>query len=276
MSNNIGPAAGNKVQVGNTHLNVVAHGAGRPLLLVHGFPLDHSMWQAQIGELARDFRVIAPDLRGFGLSEVTSGTVTMQQFADDLAGLLDALQITEPVVFCGLSMGGYIGWQFVARHRQRLSALIVADSRAVADNEKAAAGRLETADKVEREGTKVVASAMLPKLFPAREIERGAPFVKATEAVMLAAPPSGVAAALRGMAQRPDFTGELAKIDLPTLVICGAEDAIAPPAEMKSIAEAIPGGRFVEIAGAGHMAPLEKPAEVNAAIRSFLKKQSSA
>lgn len=259
-----------KVSVGNVQLNVLDQGSGKPLLLVHGFPLDHSMWRGQIEGLADKFRVIAPDLRGFGESEVTEGTTTMQQFADDLAHLLDALQITEPVAFCGLSMGGYIGWQFVARHRNKLAALIIADSRAVADSQKAAAGRLETADKVEKEGSKVVATAMLPKLFPAAAIEKGEPFVKATEAVMLAAPPAGVAAALRGMAERPDYTNELAKIDVPTLIICGAEDAIAPPAEMEGIAKAIPGAKFVSIAGAGHMAPLEKPAEVNAAIREFL------
>lgn len=263
--------SGNKISLGDMHLNVVEQGSGPPLLLVHGFPLNHSMWLAQIADLSSHYRVIAPDLRGFGLSEVTRGTVTMQQYADDLAKLLEAMQVTEPVIFCGLSMGGYIGWQFVARHRNKLAKLIIADSRAVADNEKAAAGRKETADKVEKEGAKVVAEAMLPKLFPARDVEAGKPFVKATEAVMLAAPPAGVAAALRGMAERPDFTSELPKIDVPTLIICGAEDAIAPPAEMEGIAKAIPGAKYVSIAGAGHMTPLEKPAEVNAAIRAFLK-----
>ena len=262
--------AGKKIAVGDTHLNVIEQGRGPALLLVHGFPLDHSMWHEQIDGLSRDFRVIAPDLRGFGQSEVTRGTVTMQRFADDLAALLDELGVTKPINFCGLSMGGYIGWQFVARHREKLGKLIIADSRAVADNEKAAGGRKETADKVEKEGTKIVADAMLPKLFPAREIERGAAFVKATEAVMLASPPAGVAAALRGMAARPDFTSELSKIDVPTLILCGQEDAIAPAAEMEGIAKAIPGGKYVSIAGAGHMSPLEKPAEVNAAIRAFL------
>jgi pimeloyl-ACP methyl ester carboxylesterase len=255
--------------IGECLLNVVQEGSGRPLLLVHGFPLDHSMWEGQIDALADQYRVIAPDLRGFGQSCVTPGTVTMQEYADDLAALLKAMHINEPVIFCGLSMGGYIGWQFVARHADKLAALIVADSRAVADNEKAAAGRLETAAKVEKEGTQVVADAMLPKLFPAREIERNAPFVQATKEVMLAAPRSGVAAALRGMAQRPDFAKELPKIKVPTLILCGAEDAIAPPAEMEQIAAAIPGARYVSIAGAGHMAPLEKPTEVNKAIRDF-------
>jgi pimeloyl-ACP methyl ester carboxylesterase len=262
-----------KVSVGNGQLNVVQAGSGRPLLLVHGFPLDHSMWQGQIAALSGDFRVIAPDLRGLGQSSVQApgATTTMQEYADDLAGLLNALGINEPVIFCGLSMGGYIAWQFFARHRQRLAALIVCDSRAVADNEKAAAGRLETATKVEQLGPQIVADAMLPKLFPASAIERKAPFVEATRQVMLGSPRPGVAAALRGMAKRPDFTGELAKIDVPTLILCGEEDAIAPVDEMKSIAEAIPNGQFVGIQGAGHMAPLEKPDEVNTAIRNFAK-----
>lgn len=263
-----------KISVGGLQLNVAVMGTGRPLLLVHGFPLDHSMWVGQIAALSGDCRVIAPDLRGFGQSGATpaSGdTTTMRQYADDLAGLLDALRIDEPVVFCGLSMGGYIAWQFFAHHRQRLAGLIVCDSRAVADNEKAAAGRFETAAKVEQTGPRVVADAMLPKLFPASAIERKAPFVEATTEVMLSSPRAGVAAALRGMAERPDFTAELSKIDVPTLIICGEEDAIAPVAEMKSIAEAIPTAKFVAIQNAGHMAPLEKPDEVNTAIREFVQ-----
>src|SRR5437773_12119040 len=120
------------VQAGNVRLNVVESGRGSPLVLVHGYPLDHSMWRSQIDGLADICRVIAPDLRGFGASEVTPGTVTMEQMADDLVALLDALQIAEPVVFCGLSMGGYVGWQFALRHRSRLAKLILCDTVAVA------------------------------------------------------------------------------------------------------------------------------------------------
>src|SRR5262245_28604658 len=100
------------LQVGNVRLNVVERGKGTPLVAVHGYPLDQSMWQHQIDGLSDLCRVIAPDLRGFGASDVTSGTVTMEQMADDVAALLDALKIGEPVVFCGLSMGGYVAWQF--------------------------------------------------------------------------------------------------------------------------------------------------------------------
>src|SRR5689334_1088803 len=100
------------VQAKNVRLNVVERGRGTPLLLVHGYPLDHSMWRGQIDGLSDVCRVIAPDLRGFGASEVTAGTVTMEQMADDAAALLDAQKINDPIVFCGLSMGGYVAWQF--------------------------------------------------------------------------------------------------------------------------------------------------------------------
>ncbi|MEX2025908.1 MAG: alpha/beta fold hydrolase, partial [Pirellulaceae bacterium] len=106
-----------RITFGDISLTVTERGARVPLLLIHGFPLDHTMWSAQIDALARQNRVIAPDLRGFGGSDVTPGTVTMAQYADDLAQLLDAMQVREPVVFCGLSMGGYVAWQFWARHR---------------------------------------------------------------------------------------------------------------------------------------------------------------
>src|SRR5262245_55947000 len=112
----------NPVRVGNMSFNVLQRGSGTPLLFVHGFPLDHTMWDAQVAEFSKDFRVIAPDLRGFGKSHVTPGTMTMEQFADDLAALLDELRVTEPIVFCGLSMGGYIAWQFWRRHSSRLKA----------------------------------------------------------------------------------------------------------------------------------------------------------
>ncbi|HEY2411185.1 MAG TPA: alpha/beta fold hydrolase, partial [Pirellulaceae bacterium] len=119
------------VQVNGIKLNVVERGTGVPLLLAHGFPLDHSMWSGQLDGLSDRCRVIAPDLRGFGASDVVPGVATMQQMADDLAGVLDALAIREPVIFCGLSMGGYVAWQFALRHRTRLAKLILCDTRAI-------------------------------------------------------------------------------------------------------------------------------------------------
>ncbi len=264
-----------RILAGDVSLHVQERGTGRPLLLVHGFPLDLTMWRSQVEELSREFRVITPDLRGFGQSDVTPGTVTMEQYADDLAALLDAMQIDQPVVFCGLSMGGYIAWQFFARHRSKLAALILCDTKAAADSAEAAAGRLKTADKVLAEGASVVAEAMLPKLFAPGSLTQAIPGVEETRQVMLRTSPAGIAAALRGMAARPDFTARLETLNLPTLLVGGAEDSIAPPAEMRGIAAAIPGARFIEILAAGHMASLEQPQPVNQAILEFAKGLSS-
>ena len=153
-------------------LSVNDVGQGWPILFVHGFPLDHTMWREQLADLSRDHRCIAPDLRGFGQSTVTEGKVTMEQFADDLAALLDGLAITEPVVLCGLSMGGYVAWQFARQHATRLKALILCDTRAVPDSAEAAANRLKLADDVVRSGPELVANAMLPKFFSERESNR--------------------------------------------------------------------------------------------------------
>jgi pimeloyl-ACP methyl ester carboxylesterase len=258
------------IQAGDIRLNVVERGRGKPLLLVHGYPLDHSMWRGQLDGLADACRVIAPDLRGFGAGDVTAGTVTMQQMADDLAGLLDALKISEPIVFCGLSMGGYVAWQFALKHRSRLAKLIVCDTRAVADTPEAAAGRRKTAQRVLAESPAVAAEALVPKLFAPATFAQQPQIVEATRQVILRTKSEGIAAALRGMAERPDVTSRLPEIDVPALALCGQHDGISPPEEMRQFTARMPQGRFVEIANAGHMAPLEQPAAVNVAIREFL------
>lgn len=268
--------------VGDWNLELLDRGRGPVLLLVHGFPLDHSMWQPQIEEFARDHRVIAPDLRGFGGSRrradaddaADGGVWRMEDFADDLAGLLDALDVREPITFCGLSMGGYIAWQFWRRHRERVGRLILCDTRAAADAPEAAATRRATAVRVVAEGVGFLADSMNERLFARETRERSPQLVEATRRVMLATAPASVAAALRGMAERPDSTDLLSQIDVPTLVVCGRHDAISTAAEMRGIAAAIPGAKCVEVPDAGHMAPLENPAVVNAAMREFLSTAS--
>ncbi|HEY4262738.1 MAG TPA: alpha/beta hydrolase, partial [Schlesneria sp.] len=141
-----------EVDVNGVRFRVVDEGEGPVILFVHGFPLNYTMWEAQIAEFSRTHRVIAPDLRGFGGTDGALYSVSIEQFADDLADLLEALPVRVPVTFCGLSMGGYIGWQFVQRHPSRVSKLIICDSRAAADSPEAAANRLKMADIVLREG----------------------------------------------------------------------------------------------------------------------------
>lgn len=259
-----------EISIGDVSLNVFEQGQGQPLLFVHGFPLDHTMWSEQLDSFAKDYRVIAPDLRGFGGSSVTPGVVTMEQMADDLSRLLDQLSISQRVLFCGLSMGGYIAWQFWQRHRDRLSALILCDTRAVADPEEVARGRLQLAEKVLSHGSSVAAESMLPRLFAKATAELRPELVETTKQVMLKTHPQAVAATLRGMAQRRDFTAQLGEIATRTLVICGEHDEISRAEEMHGIAEAMPNAQFQKIPQAGHLAPLENPVAVNAAIRTFL------
>ena len=256
--------------VNGVELAFVDQGTGNPVVLAHGFPLDHTMWDAQIDALSKDYRVIAPDLRGFGLSGVTEGTVTMQQLADDLAALLDALRIEQPIVLCGLSMGGYVALQFWQDHGTRLAGLILCDTRAVADTPEVADGRLETAERVMREGPAPLVAQMMPKLFAQTTAQQQPELVDSLRRVMMATDPGAIAAAARGMAQRPDMVSRLGEIDCPALVIVGEQDAISSPEEMRAIARPIPHARFVEIPGSGHMSPMEKPAAVNAAILEFL------
>jgi 3-oxoadipate enol-lactonase len=245
-------------------------GTGRPLVLIHGFPMDHSIWAQQVQSLATHYRVITPDLRGSGRSSITPGKVAVEQWADDLAAMLDALKITEPIVLGGLSMGGYVAFRFFQAHRSRLAGLILCDTKAVADTPQAAAGRLETAQRLEREGGQFLADTMLPRLLAPATLEGKPEVVDRLRQIILAGDPVGYAATSRGLAERPNFTPLLPKIDCPTLLIVGRQDAISTVAEMNAIARAIPGSRIIEIDNAGHVTPLEAPAEVTAAMEQFL------
>jgi len=259
------------ISTNGTQLHVVKQGAGPPVLLVHGFPLNHTMWQAQFEHLSTSRRVIAPDLRGFGSSgDVDPAGVSMETFADDLVGLLDALKITEPVCLCGLSMGGYIALAFVRKYRERLGSLILCDTKATADDAAAKKLREQTAQKVLENGPEFLAEAMAEKLFSEQTRTERPEIVRQTQETIRATPRESIAAASRGMAARPDSTDLLPTIDLPTLVIVGEHDAITTADEMRSMAMTLPQATFVEVADAGHMAPLEAPHAVNAAIDHFL------
>lgn len=258
------------VSIDDTKLHIHDSGSGPPLLFVHGFPLDHTMWQAQIDEFQSTHRVIVPDLRGFGQSDVTTGTVTMQQFADDLNGLLDALEVAEPVTFCGLSMGGYIGWPFVVKYSDRVARLVMCDTRAGADSDEAKANRQRVADSVLTNGTAGLAKAMPAKLLSKHTLAERPDVVTHLQRMITKAPPEGVAAASRGMAERSDFTDQLGDVKVPTLLIVGSDDALTPPAEMQSISKLMPNARYAEIPSAGHMSPMESPGEFNMHLRAFL------
>lgn len=248
-------------------------GQGAALVLLHGFPLDRTMWAQQIARFSASHRVVAVDLRGFGQSPAREVTATMGDMAEDVAAVLDALQL-GPVVLCGLSMGGYVALAFQEGHRGLLRGLILCDTRAIADTPEAAKARRVTADRVIKEGTSFLADTMLPKLFAEKTAIMQPEIVEGVRGVILAANPVGVAAAARGMAERKDYSSDLASIDIPTLVIVGEHDAISPVVEMTAIALRMPQAELRVIPNAGHMAPLENPAAVSGAVDAFLSKLS--
>jgi pimeloyl-ACP methyl ester carboxylesterase len=268
------PLRMNTLTLSTTTIHYVDRGRGLPVVLVHGFPLDHTMWSAQIDALASRVRVIAPDLRGFGRSPLAPGDesrgVSMERYADDLAELLDALAIREPIVLVGFSMGGYVAWQFVRKYPQRLRALVPCDTRAAADSDEARAGRLKMAEHIAEWGSGGVAEMMGPKLFAPQSFARLPAAVAEVRSVVERTAPAAIAAAQRGMAARPDMTVLLQLIRVPTLVIVGEHDALSPPEEMQSIAAAIPAAQCVVIPDAGHMTTMENPAAVNDALLRFL------
>jgi 3-oxoadipate enol-lactonase len=249
--------------------SVEDRGEGKVILLVHGFPLDHAMWRRQIESLSRRYRVIAPDLIGFGQSGPVE-SFSMATLADGLASLLDQLQISEKICYCGLSMGGYIGWEFWSRHTARLDRFIACDTKSQADSPEAAEGRKKLADKVRTQGAEPVLEAMLPKLFGPNAQSSIADDYQATKHVISTTKPATLIAALMAMAARRDFTAELPNITVKSLVVCGEHDVITPVKEMRAMAGAMPSAKFVQIDGVGHMAPLEAPLAFDIHVDEFL------
>lgn len=262
------------VTVNNLTLAYEDRGAGQPVVLVHGYPLDHRMWAPQVEALSPHCRVIAPDLRGFGESTLAQGDadrgVSMAQYAGDLAILLDAIGVTEPIILCGFSMGGYIMWQFLRQFPERVKAFAPCDTRAIADTAEVRASRLKSATEVDEKGVEPIIEAMLPKLLSEQTRQSRPDVVADLTAIMRSCRPATIAAALRGMAVRPDVTAELPKFTQPALVIVGADDAISSADEMRGIAEKLPNAKFVEISNSGHMTTLENPAGFNAALVEFV------
>ena len=242
-------------------------GEGEPVLLVHGFPLSRRMWDGVVAGLEGRWRLIVPDLRGHGESHA-SDAATMRLYAADLASLLDELEETRPVTLVGMSMGGYIALEFYRRHRRRVRALVLVDTRATRDTPEAARVRLETADEVLREGSAVVAKGMVERLFA----PSAAPKLRERwRKIMAATPPAGAAAALRAMATRTDSRRLLKRVTVPVLAVVGAEDVITPASDARAIAEAAPDARLRVIPGAGHMSPVERPDEFVEILREFLE-----
>src|SRR6266849_7311294 len=261
----------NKALVNNIRIAYDDHGAGLPILFLHAFPLNRSMWADQVRALLSEnrFRLVAPDWRGFGESDITAEVSTMEMFADDLAALMDSLGI-DAAILCGLSMGGYAAFAFLRKYPQRVSGLILADTRPGADNAEAQANRENVARIAETQGVAAIADLQVPRLLSEYTREHHPEVEVRVRHMIDTATPRGIAAASRGMAQRADSTGLLAGITCPTLVIVGEDDSLTPPTVAQEYASQIPGAELVVIARAGHLSNLEQPEIFLQAMRGFL------
>lgn len=245
-------------------------GDGPPLVLIHGHPFDRSMWAPQAAHFrARGWRVVVPDLRGYGRGPVTPGTVPMEVLAADLAALVGSLGL-GPAVFVGLSMGGQVALELYHGHPRLFRALVLADTLAAAETADGKARRHATADRLLREGMAGYADEALPSMVCARTIAEQPEVVGHVLAMMRATPAAGAAAALRGRAERRDYVGLLGWITVPTLVVVGREDAFTPLSDARVLHAHIPGSQLAVVEGAGHLPNLERPAEFNAALERFL------
>lgn len=245
-------------------------GTGPVVLLLHGFPFDKSMWSAQIEVLnAAGFRSLAPDMRGLGETKSTAEVSTMDDMARDAAALLDHLKIDQAIV-CGLSMGGYVAFEFVHLFPSRVRGLVLAGSRAPADNDQEKAGREQQVQTMLRAGMVPISIATLPKLLAQKTVAEKPDVVKRVRKMITQSDPRGAAAAQVGMGSRRDYKEDLSQIKVPTLIIVGREDPIRPVSDAEFMHERIPNSRLEIIEDAAHMTNMEQPEVFNRTVISFL------
>lgn len=256
-----------RVRVGRGHVAFESAGTGEPLVLLHGFPHDRTLWAPQLAAPIDGVRTFAPDLPGFGESSRV-GEASVERWADWLAALLDHLQL-ERVMLGGLSMGGYLCFAFWRRHPQRVRALILADTRAGADDLDAKAKRSEMQALVRAQGAGSIAERMLPGMVGRTTRDSRPDVVAALDAMMRRQSMPAIVDALTLLRERPDSTPTLATISVPTLVLCGEEDALTPVKESEAMASAIPGSRLAIVPRAGHASNLEEPATFTRLLSGF-------
>ena len=244
---------------------------GPAVVLLHGFPLDHRMWKPQFPALEKKWRVVAPDFRGQGRSEVGDGQFTIEHLVDDLFGILDGLKIPRAVLV-GLSMGGYVALRAAEREPGRVRALFLADTKAPADGNEAKVKRVAGMKKAKAEGSAAFADGFLKAALSPATLRERSEVVEGARKLMEGCTPAGIAGTLLALASRCDMTESLAKVRVPTMVVCGEHDAITPPADSKALAAGIPGARLEMIPGAGHLSNLEEPDAFNRHLLGFLEK----
>lgn len=251
-----------KVNIDGINIAYTKRGRGAPLVLIHGYPLDRSIWDEVAPLLESDFELIIPDLRGFGESDAMEADNSIVDYASDIAGLLTHLKISKAYV-AGHSMGGYVALAFARMYEERLRGLAMVASQMAADTQERKAGRYATAEQVMREGVQPVVDAMTTKLSADPAIQD---FVRE---VISRQSPLGVASALRAMASRPNSSELFAAFPFPVVIVHGEADLLIPVERGQEMKDALPAARYVELPGVGHMPMMEDPRGVSDALHAF-------
>lgn len=241
-----------KVTVNGIQIAYSRRGQGAPLVLVHGYPLDHTIWDEVGSLLEGGFDIIAPDLRGFGQSDVVENQYTVTDMAKDIVGLLDNLEI-EKASIVGHSMGGYVSLAFARAFPDRVTGLGLVASQALADTPEGKAGRYKTADEIMRSGVGPVAEAMSTKLTTDKRIQAQ------VQAIIARQKSAALAGALKAMAEREDSSPVLSSFKFPVVLVHGDKDALIPIQRAQEIKAEIPHAVLIELSGYGHMPMMEDP-----------------
>jgi 3-oxoadipate enol-lactonase len=261
--------ADHRTPVGTMSYRELGEGAGDPLVLLHAFPLNGRMFEPQMGAFSGDRRVIAPDYPGFGRSPRTPAQPDVRYYAEGVQRLLDRLEL-ERVVLGGVSMGGYVAFGCMRLFPERISGLVLANTRPDPDSEQIRENRKKMAQRVADEGVEVLIELQMERLLAPDTLKRDEEVVEKVRAMILDSSPTGAVAALGAMRERPDSTPLLTEIGVPTLVIGGEEDEISSPEVMGAMAEKIAGSTHVTLPRAGHLSNLEAPEGFNTALGEFL------
>jgi 3-oxoadipate enol-lactonase len=260
-----------KVRGGDADIFYDVAGSGPPVVLLHPFPADHQFWLPVTGMLAPRYRLIMPDLRGHGESSLGEGPATMQKHAMDISRVMDAASVDRaPVV--AVSIGGYAMFEFWRRFRERVSALVLCNTKAGADTAEVRAGRLESARDVLQRGTEPFFESMVQKLLGETTRRMRPDLVEGSLRMMRKMSPEDVAGVQRGMAERPDSITTLKTINVPTLIITGDEDVLTGVPEAEVMRQNIAGSQMKVVGHAGHYSPWEQPEETGKLFRKFLGK----
>lgn len=258
-----------RTPVGMMSYKEMGEGPRDPLVLLHAFPLNGRMFEPQMEAFSEDRRVVAPDYPGFGRSPRTPAHPDVRYYAEAVRRLLDRLEL-ERVVLGGVSMGGYVAFGCMRLFPERVSGLVLANTRPEPDSEEIRENRKKMAQRVADEGVEVLIELQMPRLLTPATLEKKKEVVENVRAMILESSPTGVVAALGAMRERPDSTPLLGEIKVPTLVIGGEHDEISSPEVMGAMAKKIPSSTHVTLSGAGHLSNLEAAGGFNAALAEYL------